>query len=275
MKDLTEYLYPSDLNQALTLLSAEKNSEFIAGGTAGVRDNVKRLVDIMQLGLNEIIKSDSAITIGSTSTITEMYESTLVEKIGNGVLKKACQLCADTPLRNIITLGGNIAHLYVWAGLPVVLLTLDAEIEILQSNIESYKINAKDYFNGNGIPKGELITKVHFPMRDDWKHFYEKFCLTTADYTWLTMAFAVKINDGKIADSRIAVSRIIKVKRIVEVEKLLNGQSLAELDIEKAVSTLTSSVTIISDYRSSKEYRKQLLGTLFKRMLKQLQEDSL
>ena len=100
MKNLTEYLYPSDLNQALALLSEEKNSEFIAGGTAGVRDNVKRLVDIMQLGLNEILESGSAITIGSTSTITGVYKSTLVEKIGDGVLKKACQLCADTPLRN-------------------------------------------------------------------------------------------------------------------------------------------------------------------------------
>ena len=151
MKNLTEYLYPSDINQALTLLSEEEESEFIAGGTGGIRGNVKRLVDIMQLGLNNISKIDSTITIGSTATLTDMYESALVEEIGNGVLKKACQLCADTPLRNMITLGGNIAHLYIWAGLPVVLLTLDAEIEILRPNGESYKIDAQDYFNTDGV----------------------------------------------------------------------------------------------------------------------------
>ncbi len=236
MKNLTEYLYPSDVNQALTLLSEVEDSEFIAGGTGGIRSNVTRLVDIMQLGLNNISKVDSTITVGSTSSLTEMYNSALIEEIGNGVLKKACQLCADTPLRNVITLGGNIAHLYIWAGLPVVLLTLDAEIEILRANGESYKIYAQDYFKTNGVSKGELITQVHFPIRDDWKHFYEKFCLTTVDYTWLTMAFSVKMKDGKIADSRIAVSRITKVKRITDIEYMLKGQSLAELDIEKVVS---------------------------------------
>ena len=274
MKNLTEYLYPSNTKQALKLLSEKENSEFIAGGTGGTRSNVERLFDIMQLGLNNISKVDSTITIGSTSTLTDMYESALAEEIGNGVLKKACQLCADTPLRNAITLGGNIAHLYIWAGLPVVLLTLDAEIEILRVNGESYNIDANEYFKGNGVPKGELITKVHFPIRDDWKHFYEKFCLTTVDYTWLTMAFAVKVKDGKITDSRLAVSRITKVRRITEVENMLKGQALAELDIEKVVSTLLSSVTITSDYRSSKEYRRQLLGALFTRMLQQTVEEN-
>ncbi len=274
MKNLTEYLYPSNVNQALTLLSEQENSEFIAGGTAGIKANVTRLVDIMQLGLNKISKVDSTITVGSTSTLTEMYNSALIEEIGDGVLKKACQLCGDTPLRNVITLGGNVAHLYVWAGLPVVLLTLNAEIEILRANGSSYNVNAQEYFENNGVPKGELITKVHFPLKNDWKHFYEKFCLTTVDYTWLTMAFAVKVKDGKIADSRIAISRITKVKRITEVEKLLKGQLLAELDIEKVASTLQSSVTISADYRSSKEYRKQLLGTLFKRMLQQTLEEN-
>ena len=273
MKNLTEYLYPSDTKQALTFISERENSEFIAGGTGGVGGNVTRLVDIMQLGLSTISKADSTISIGATSTLTDMYESKLVGEIGNGVLKKACQLCADTPLRNTITLGGNIARLYVWAGLPVVLLTLDAEIDILRENGDSYRMNSMEYFNGNGVPKGELITKIHFPIREDWKHFYEKFCLTTVDYTWLTMAFAVKIDDSKIVNSRIAVSRITKAKRVTEVENMLKGKPLADLDIEKVVETLQSSVSISSDYRSSKEYRKQLLGALFRRMLRQVKEE--
>ena len=236
---------------------------------------MKQYLDLIKhVKENGISKTDSTITIGSTATLTEMYESNVVQEIGNGILKKACQLCADTPLRNIITLGGNIAHLYVWAGLPVTLLTLDAEIEILRKNKEAYKIKAKDYFEGTGIPKGELITKVHFPMRRDWKHFYEKFCLTTADYTWLTMAFSVNVSDGKIIDSRLAVSRITKVQRVTEIEAMLEGQNLSELDIEKIVSTLQSTVTISSDYRSSKEYRRQLLGVLFKRMLQELVEEN-
>ena len=274
MKKLEEYLYPSTAKEALKLLSESETSDFIAGGTGGVRGNVTRLVDITKLGLSNISKDGSIITIGSTSTLTEIYENNLVQEIGNGVLKKAAQLCADTPLRNTITLGGNIAHLYVWAGLPVVLLILDAEIEILKANGDAYRISAKNYFEGNGITRGELIKNVHFPIQDNWRHYYEKFCLTTVDYTWLTIAFAVKTENGKITDSRVAVSRITKVRRVEEIEKMLEGQIVSQLDVEKIVSTLQSTITVSKDYRSSKEYRRQLLGVLFKRMLGKLMEES-
>ena len=81
------------------------------------------------------------------------------------------------------------------------------------------------------------------------------------------------MNFLQIIDSWVAVSRITKVRRIEEIEAMLIGQSLADLDIESIVSKLKDSVKIASDYRSSKEYRRQLLGALFKRMLQNLQEE--
>jgi len=233
-----------------------------------------RLIDITRLGLNNIKDGDDYTEVGATTTITDMYNSPSVSEVGNGVLKRACQLIGDTPLRNAITLGGNIARLYAWAGLPVVLLALDAEIEIMNSKEETYSIPAAKHFANRGVNDGELILRVRFPHKRTWFHAYEKFGLTTVDYTWLTMAFSAEVKDGEVTDARFAVSRITKVRRLTEVEKSLIGQKVRDINIEKIILILESSVEIVKDYRASQEYRKHLLGVLFTRMLKKLQEES-
>ncbi len=277
MKNVTEYLYPSDLSQALILYAEHEESAYIAGGThlaAESRNNTKRLIDITRLGLNEIIDGNGEVQVGATATITEMYSSPEISKVGNGVLKKACQLIADTPLRNAITLGGNISRLYTWVGLPVVLLTLDAEVEIMNLHGERKRVPAADHFANGGVKDGDLILKVRFPVRNAWFHSYEKFSLTTADYTWLTIAFAAEVKDGKITDARLAVSRITKATRLKAVENALIGQEIANIDVESLLTVLESSVDIVKDFRVSKEYRRQLLGVLFKRMIQKLQEET-
>ncbi|MHA1993937.1 MAG: FAD binding domain-containing protein [Candidatus Hodarchaeales archaeon] len=278
MKNVTEYMYPSDITQALSLYAEQEHSAYIAGGThlvAENRNNTIRLIDITRLGMNEIIGGDESIEVGATATITDMYNSPVVNKVGNGVLTKACQQIGDTPLRNAITLGGNIARLYTWAGLPVVLLTLDAEVEIINPKGETKTLPAVDHFAKGGVKGGDLILKVFFPHKNSWFHSYEKFSLTTSDYTWLTIAFAAEVKEGTITDVRFAVSRITKVTRLAEVEKALMGQKVKEIDFKQLLTILETSVDIVSDYRVSKEYRKHILGVLFTRMLKKLQEESL
>ncbi|UCE13556.1 MAG: FAD binding domain-containing protein [Candidatus Heimdallarchaeota archaeon] len=274
MNQLEEYSYPTSFEEALSLL-AKEGSEIIAGGThltTAKSQSITQLVDITRLPLNFIKKEGNQVRIGSTTTITEMVESPLVKEIGNGVVTKACQLIGDTPLRNRITLGGNIARLYPWVGLPVVLLVLDAVI-VIKSQTETKKIPARDYFETKKLGRAEIITEVLFPVKNDWFCRYKKFALTTVDYTWLTMAFAAKNDGGVISDPHVAVSRITKPKRVVEVEKYLDGTVLANLDRDEALSTLKEAVNVVSDYRSSKEYRKHLLGIFFKRILSEIVQE--
>ena len=275
MKNVIEYLYPTNVKDALSMFSEDIKCAYIAGGThlAGSKSNTQRLIDLSKIGLNKIDEKGEDIEIGATTTISDLYHSPSIEKIGGGVFTNACRLIGDTPLRNMITIGGNIAKLYPWAGLPTVLLTLGANIEIISKTGEYNTVAADQYFTNGGVKKGEIITKIIVPKASDWTHFYEKFALTTVDYTWLTIAFSIKIVNGVIEDARLAVSRITKVKRISEVEKSLIGKKLTELDINDLIKTLQSSVKIVSDYRSSKEYRKHLLGAMFQKMLLKLQEE--
>ncbi|MFX0184234.1 MAG: FAD binding domain-containing protein [Candidatus Hodarchaeota archaeon] len=275
MDQLKEYCYPSSLQEALSLLTNESTA-IIAGGThiTTTRDrSITRLVDIMNVGLNYIQQKNNTIHIGSTTTITEIFKSAIVQEIGNGILTKGSQLIGDTPLRNVITLGGNIAKPYPWAGLPVILLVLDAKIELIRQGETSTIIPATEFFVRKNVVQGEIIKEVIFPIKKDWFCRYEKFSLTSVDYSWLTMAFATKIENRTITEPHLAVSRITNPHRITEVESYLTGKNIVELDIDKVISTLRNAVKVVSDYRSSRIYREHLLGVLFKRMLTDLKEE--
>lgn len=274
MLDVEEYHYPKTIQEALSLISDGK-STVIAGGTyINIQKNrhFKRLVDISQLNLTYVKEERGEVHIGSTTTISEMMRSSIIEGVGNGILTRACSLIADTPLRNVITLGGNIARLVPWAGLPVVLLVLDAQIEIASQTETKRITSAVEFFREGGVRNDEIIREIIIPQKKDYFCRYERFALTATDYSWLTIGFSAKNSSGIVSDSHIAVSRICKPQRITNVEKLLNGRSIDPLELEEIIKTLRESVTIVSDYRSAKEYRKHLVGVLFKRILVEMQE---
>lgn len=275
MNTVKEYFYPTSIKEALSLLSKEE-AVIIAGGTH-ISTSSKifpRLVDITRLNLSYIREENQEIIIGSTTTITEILESPNAKEIGNGILVEACRLIGDTPLRNAITLGGNIAHIYPWAGLPVVLLVLDAKIVILDQTESSKTLTSSEYFKQGKVKKGEMIKEVIFPKRNGWFCKYEKFSLTTVDYSWLTLAFSAKLTQSTIEDSRIAISRIVKATRLNDVEKLLKGTNSKTFDVESLIDTIKKSINIVPDHRSSKEYREHLVGILFKRILQEMKEAS-
>jgi len=79
MKQLQEFIYPNSIEEALSFL--DESTEIIAGGThitVSKNQSFKRLVDITRIGLNYIKKEDHQVRIGSTTTVTEMIESSIV-----------------------------------------------------------------------------------------------------------------------------------------------------------------------------------------------------
>ncbi|MHA1972311.1 MAG: FAD binding domain-containing protein [Candidatus Hodarchaeales archaeon] len=274
MEHIKEYIYPSTIEDALALI-AEDNTIVIAGGTylaTTHHQSVYRLVDITRLPLNYIKKDENFVIVGATTTITEMLESSEVQLIGKGLLTKACRLIGDTPLRNQITMGGNIARKLPWVGLPVVLLVTEAEIVISSKNGDSV-VSSEEFFCDYKLRNDQLIKEVKFPMLKEWFCRYEKFALSTVDYTWLTLALAALVKDGIIKEIHIASSRATKMKRFDAIEKVVKGQKVTAIDFSKIETTINDSVRIVSDFRSSKEYRKHLLFVLIRRMLQELQEE--
>lgn len=278
MKHVKEYYFPSTLEEALNLLYTEK-SAIIAGGThltTQKGSSIERLIDLRNIELNYIRDShDGFIHIGSMTTISEMIKSRLANEIGKGVLVKACKAIGDTPLRNVTTIGGNIACRVPWAGLPVVLLILDAEIEIIQQGGNRRSLPAFEFFSDKKVKTDEIIEEIIFPLKSNYYARYEKFALTKSDLAWLIAGISLKVNNGVIEDPHFAVSRIMKPIRLEQIENMLKGKKITQFNVDEITSKLKDFVSILADYRSSKEYRLQLLEAIFKRMVKEIIQEVL
>ena len=112
-----DYIRPQDLGEALDFIKEHgPDTTILAGGTDVMIDmragtlQSKYLLDISRLSaLREIKIRDTELTIGAAVTISEINTS---ETIGSHApaLQKATHRFAGRQVRNIATIGGNVAH---------------------------------------------------------------------------------------------------------------------------------------------------------------------
>ena len=108
-----QYLRTTSTKSALSLLTKDKNSKFLAGGT-NLIDLMKRgvtapekLIDINHVPLKQIELVGDKIIIGALASNTAVAENALVkEKLP--LLAMALNAGASAQLRNVATVGGNM-----------------------------------------------------------------------------------------------------------------------------------------------------------------------
>ncbi|MFW9996259.1 MAG: FAD binding domain-containing protein [Candidatus Odinarchaeota archaeon] len=300
--NVKEYHVPGTVEQAINLLARDMDTRVLAGGSSLVRMKnlaIEALVDIRKLNLSYVKEESGRTAIGAATTVTEMLEHPLVAKLGGGVMKEACAAIADTPLRNVITLGGNIAKIYYWCDLPAVLLALEAEI-VVQGKDGKRVIDAETFFSKQParlLDKSEIITEVIFPVIKG-QGLFHKFAKTKVDYAIFDVVVYLE-KEGKVCKkARIAISGCTNLpKRWKILEKSLEGKELTGELIDTVVSSaldqiifrpspLESEENNESDdaeepadqvifrktYKASNEYRRHVLGYYTKGSLLKLSE---
>ena len=110
---------------------------FIGGGTgmAFSRPAAERIVDLSRMpwkGCRRL--ADGSLEIGAVTTIGELERLPDATAFCGGILRQATDKLASTPLRNLITVGGNVAAGFAWSDLPVVFLALDARYRAFPGN---------------------------------------------------------------------------------------------------------------------------------------------
>ncbi|MDQ1138891.1 FAD binding domain-containing protein [Pedobacter agri] len=108
-----QYLRTTTAKSALALLSKDKNSKFLAGGT-NLIDLMKRgvtapekLIDINHVPLKQIEQIGDKIIIGAMASNTAVAENVIIkEKLP--LLAMALNAGASAQLRNVATVGGNM-----------------------------------------------------------------------------------------------------------------------------------------------------------------------
>lgn len=264
------YHQPQRLEEALGLMA--KGAVPVAGATSLYSSRNKpdaELVDITRLGLGSIQVEPGRISIGATVTLTQLVEATELPGAEGELLRRAAGSITARPMRNAITVGGNIAHVACWSDLPVALLALEAEVEIQRAGEPSSVKPLADCLKGQAPWAGGLITRVLVPVKGGARGFgYERFSRTSNDYP-MASACATLTRDGEIArEVRLVVGALQpRAFRVLEVEEMLEGKAFTAELLDAAAAKLREVIQVAPNFRASADYRRELAGTLARRAL--------
>ena len=277
LKNLTQFFRPRTAGEVCNLLSTkDKKFWVLAGGTTlGVSDDksIEGLIDLKGLNLSYVRKTPSGFAIGATTPVQDIFKSTVLSGPAGELLRKAAGSIGSTPLRNSITIGGNIVGMFPWTDLPPALMALDASVVISDGKREQsvpvsklYESTPRDILGNN-----QIVTEVLIPLyKGDTGVAFTKFAKTKNDYALITVAVRITRNGNSIREARIALNAISrKPQRCLESERDLQDGPLSQNKLEKVAKGALKGLVVTSDIRASKEYRTEILPVLVRRCLEE------
>src|SRR5438270_13777153 len=213
---------PASLAEALALLDPDDPGvRAIAGGTAlmlMMKSGLyrpQRLVSLRRLGsaLNGIRPApDGGLEIGAMVRLAELERSPVV-RAAAPVIAETLLTHSNVRVRNVATLGGNLAHGDPHMDLPPVLIALGASVRIVVPAGQG-EIAVEDLVTGyleTALANNELITAVAIPPQTGRRSMYVKCTARTADdWPALGLAVSVRAAAGIVHDVRIAIGAAIE-----------------------------------------------------------------
>ena len=270
MKNIKYYSFPETPKEALAgLLSRKTEAIAVAGGTLVAKtlpETVESFINLKNLPLNYIKKQGQDLVIGATETFDAIDNSKLVKGWAGGTISGAAARCSSQLIRNMATIGGNIARPHSFNIFPTVLLGLDARVRILtRTGAKTYPF-ADIYGPDFKFKPGRdcLILEITIPGRTkNWICRFDKFAKTEASWeAYLTLFMATEVKDGIVKTARVTVGALSpKPFRALAAEKVLSGVKLSARVIDEAALELERDL----DGARASGFKKEAASSLFKR----------
>lgn len=265
---------PATLDQFAKLYAKNPKATIVAGSTDVGLWVTKFMRDISPViftsRLNDFRKikvTDDAINIFGGASYTDML-TTIDEYLPQ--LSQFWRRIGGEQVRNMGTVGGNIANGSPIGDTPPPLIALKATITLRKAN-ERRTIELEKYFVAYGKQdraQGEFVEQIHIPLPPDDQIFatYKISKRRDEDISAVCGAFSAKIEDGRIADIRIAFGGMAATpKRATHVEQALIGAPWSERSILDAKQSFADDFKPLSDWRASADYRLAVTQNLLER----------
>ena len=170
------------------------------------------------------------------------------------------KLVASTPVRNMATVGGNIANGSPIGDLSVMLIALDAVL-VMRNNGQTREVKLKDFFTGykkvNKAPE-EFIEWIYFDAPDESTRFsFEKICKRDyLDMATVNSAMRVIVDNGVIKQASFAVGGLgPTIRSLDKTAEYLVGKRIDNQTFKQANSVAQTEITP----RSRAEYKRALV----------------
>jgi CO/xanthine dehydrogenase FAD-binding subunit len=281
------YYQPQSIEAAVALLAElDGRARVVAGGTdlllemeQGHKPPVEALIDVTGVaGMGEIVLHGRWLELGAAVTHTQIVGSPLVNRHAT-CLVESCGVIGGPQVRNVATLGGNVAHALPAADGTTALVALDAEAEIATQGDRIWE-PILNLFKGPGQSAVDqtraLITRFRFAeaqpgtgtafqriMRPQGVALPILACAV-----WVRLERKSKLQEPVIKEARICLGPVGPVPcRAVETEAALRGQALATALEACLAAARREFKPRTSRHRATAEYRIEMIEVLLRRSL--------
>lgn len=278
---MAEHVIPKTLLEALELLQ-ESPYTVIAGGTdvlvksrrwAGTKRNFTHpAMFLHEIETLQTIHADSHILeIGACVSLSTIAKHPLTPVL----LKETIAEIASPAIRNMATLGGNIANASPAADGVLALCALQAKA-FIQSRHGTRLVAIEDIATAPGrtvLLPSELITAIHIPLLEDHFHAFYKIGTRRADaISKVALAGFVRFHHQKVSEWRLyfgAVGKTILWDHEVDFSMLGKTKEMIYDQMDEIVSKYAQVPNPIDDQRSTKQYRQLVARNLVKKFIRE------
>jgi carbon-monoxide dehydrogenase medium subunit len=277
-----EYLRPTNLSQALKAFAEASGPVLpIAGGTdllldleQGRHSPVHTLVDVMSIEeMTALEVRGKELFIGAAVPVNRIVLDPLAGAHAQALVE-ACNLIAGPQVRNVATLGGNVAHALPAADGTIALLALNAQAEVAGFT-STRRVPFQELFFGPGksaLKHGqELLVGFYLPLSTQHQASCFKRIMRPQGVALpiINVAIWLERTDDVIRQIRIAVGPGGPTPWSgTEAERALIGKPLNHETLSAALQALLNQVGFRSSARrASADYRGHIVTGLFRDVL--------
>jgi len=272
-----EYLAPKTIGEVSVLLGQHRGeARILAGGTIvlhrmkeriGVRPYVIGIKGVP--GLNTIAVEDKgALRLGSLAGLQEIADAAEVRK-NFPLLSTVCGALGTPQIRNMGTIGGNVACRFVTAETVPALIALGAKAKVVTEAGEKLILVEGLY---KELKDGDLITEIRVdapPPRTNAG--YKKFAVRERlDYATVAAAVLMTLDGPTCREIRIGLGGVtLHEMRARAAEDAMKGEKVAEGLIKKVAGIAADNATLHSDMMFSRDYKKKVLKVMVERAIQE------
>jgi CO/xanthine dehydrogenase FAD-binding subunit len=272
---IENYFLPQSLEEAAGLLAEHGPSLLVmAGGTIAmplINDGIslpEQVMGLRQAGLNYADRANGAVSIGATTTLTQLLDLEAIP-----LLQEAARRTAGWSIRNLGTVGGNIFAPPPAGDVAVALLALDANVKLVSASGVRV-LPLADFYTGfltTDLQPDELLAEIQVPVPAGKTAYLKHGRKQSNTPAVVAVAANIVLDGGKVETARIGLNAVgphpIRAK---EAEAALVGTSLDAQAIAAAVEAAAGECEPFTDPIASEWYRRQMVGVYVKRALTQL-----
>jgi carbon-monoxide dehydrogenase medium subunit len=205
--------------------------------------------------------------------MAELEDSEIIRALAGGLLANAARTCGSVPIRNLATLGGNMANRSAAADMATPLLVLDAAVVIANARRQR-SLPLAEYLAGAKQSAKSLLVEIVVPEPphgEGCRWSFQKLGRTAVDISLVSVAAGLQLDSkGRVKWARLALGSVAPTAmRALAAERRMTGRTLDAALLAEIGEEVAREVSPIPDVRATAEYRREMCAVLTRRAIEE------